>query len=194
MACLILFHKVYSLSRFNICRDSVDETLEICNMLLARQVKPQVDKRNEDFFVMAKATINGMWYINPVLEENIALGYVYYTLLEPDLPADTKCQMVKEFVQLTPRDIQGIKQIAYLAKFMKFSIVRISLNYYEYFTMWMLPRFPFLALLKMKKEDAYIWDAKKQEDSASGVSTIFGYFWKTMLLMATTWCLLTWIF
>ncbi|KAJ8944693.1 hypothetical protein NQ314_009400 [Rhamnusium bicolor] len=73
-------------SRFNICRESVTETKEICNLLIEKVFHPALEKSGEDFDKMSKALINGMWVMNPMLAYDVFLIYLHMALENTNSP------------------------------------------------------------------------------------------------------------
>lgn len=62
----------YSISlptfRFNICRESVQETREICQLLMHQVFHPEIQKKDKDLLTMSHYLIKGVWAIAPYLQ------------------------------------------------------------------------------------------------------------------------------
>ncbi|XP_028036533.1 uncharacterized protein LOC114247711 [Bombyx mandarina] len=73
--------------RYNICRETIEETREVCQLLLNRVYTPCLENAPEYFEHMARVMLDGMWCINPTvdLEANMygcryladVPGYIY---------------------------------------------------------------------------------------------------------------------
>lgn len=73
--------------RYNICRKNVEETREVCRILMARVFTPCLENVPEYFEHMVKVLIEGMWSVNPTLDVKAMLymskhladvpGYMY---------------------------------------------------------------------------------------------------------------------
>ncbi|XP_026476273.1 uncharacterized protein LOC113381812, partial [Ctenocephalides felis] len=62
--------------RFNICRDSLEETEDLCEVLLAKYFAPLLSTYNKDFEDMSKALLEGMWTFNPFIHFTT---FMYFT-------------------------------------------------------------------------------------------------------------------
>ncbi|KAG5872413.1 hypothetical protein JTB14_013658 [Gonioctena quinquepunctata] len=59
--------------RFNLCSGTVQETREICNLLIDQVYRPEIEKRDEDFLTMTRYLCAGLWAMNPVLRFKTAM-------------------------------------------------------------------------------------------------------------------------
>lgn len=61
---------------FNLCTESYRATRMRLDLMLNDIYRPHLDETNDDFMIMAKALIEGLWCFNPMLDMN---AYVYFT-------------------------------------------------------------------------------------------------------------------
>lgn len=69
--------------RYNICRDSIEETREVCQLLLDRVYTPALENVPEYFEHMATVMLDGMWSVNPTGE---CTSLLYVTRYMGDVP------------------------------------------------------------------------------------------------------------
>lgn len=90
-------------SRYNICRDSYDETREVCRLLQERVFTPCLENVPEHFEHMARVMLDGLWSVNPTVDTEGFLyscraladvpGYIYTEKDRVDLQARIKKQL-----------------------------------------------------------------------------------------------------
>lgn len=83
----VIGHMLGLEDRYNVCRKTVDETREICQILLDRVITPFLTNPPEHFEYMARVMIDGMWSIMSSMDEDAILfwckhlanvpGYIY---------------------------------------------------------------------------------------------------------------------
>lgn len=138
--------------RFNICRDSVEETTEICRILADQIFLPAVEKKDKDFIQMATYLSNGMWAMNPTLNARIYLNLLYNLLQSSNnnnrsneflIELSFVEKMLYYFLNLTIWSLQ-------------FTIFRVYHNYTQYVSFWLMEVFPFLAYYKFGYANSHV--------------------------------------
>lgn len=89
--------------RFNLCRNTVDETREVCQAVLERAFTPCLENVPEYFEHMARVMLESMWCVNPTIDVNGMLytcrrlanvpGYIYTEAERRDLQDKIKKQL-----------------------------------------------------------------------------------------------------
>ncbi|XP_013168036.1 PREDICTED: uncharacterized protein LOC106118024 [Papilio xuthus] len=69
--------------RYNICRKNLQETKQVCQLLLERVFTPSLDHVPEYFEHMARVMLEGMWSVNPTVNTSALL---YWTRHLADVP------------------------------------------------------------------------------------------------------------
>ncbi|XP_028172961.1 uncharacterized protein LOC114361931 [Ostrinia furnacalis] len=64
--------------RYNICRKTFDETREVCQLLLDRVYTPCLENVPEYFEHAARVMLDGMWSVNPTVDEEATLYFCRY--------------------------------------------------------------------------------------------------------------------
>lgn len=130
--------------RYNICRDSVTETREICEELINRVFRVEYNKRDKDFLSMSSALINGMWHVQPLLNVNVMMAYIHKRLLELNSnSANPNCDSYMR--QMSTFERFYFNYIKYSMHYKQYSIIRLMSNWLQYLALWFMQNFPFLA-------------------------------------------------
>lgn len=129
----------------------MEETQEICKLLIEQVIKPSLDKKPPDFFKMSDALINGMWFMNPFLKTNLFLSYLYYIVCDAGKRSLEKSQ---EFVQLNLWDRLNFWVIIGSLQLMRYNFWRAYTNFLQNLGLWIMPRFPFLAYIYLGVENS----------------------------------------
>ncbi|XP_057660167.1 uncharacterized protein LOC130896236 [Diorhabda carinulata] len=135
--------------RFNICRDSVKESREICNILINQIFHPQIVKKDEKFLKMARHLIRGMWSMHPILSFKTMMNYLHF-LVKPSHCSLTNNNDVNidknEYFQLNFANNIRLIIINYSIRvLLKYHIFRIIFNWLEHLCLWFMKVFPILA-------------------------------------------------
>lgn len=69
--------------RYNICRETFEETREVCQLLQERVYTPCLENVPEHFEHMARVMLDGMWSVNPTVETD---GFLYWCRALADVP------------------------------------------------------------------------------------------------------------
>lgn len=152
--------------RFNICRDSLDETKEICDEFIKEIFRPIVLKWDPGFLNMTEALTEGLWCMMPVLNKNVCLQYVYEMVRNEDVDEPVYSEVVKlnNFEKL----------IYYFIKFMmyslKFDAIRVFQNYNMHFILYCTEKFPFLAYYRFKKTNFCVFHRYSEQRVVNCVS------------------------
>lgn len=152
--------------RFNICRDSLDETKEICDEFIKEIFRPIVLKWDPGFLNMTEALTEGLWCMMPVLNKNVCLQYVYEMVRNEDVDEPVYSEVVKlnNFEKL----------IYYFIKFMmyslKFDAIRVFQNYNMHFILYCTEKFPLLAYYRFKKTNFCVFHRYSEQRVVNCVS------------------------
>lgn len=136
------------LSRFNICRESLEETQEICRLIKENQIRPHMERKDPDFFQMCKALIDGVWCMNPSLQFNVFMSYLYYINLYDKNGAENDMTPIERFVDMNRFQRIHFNILMAFSCWMQYTFIRVLLNWLMYYALWTMPRFPYLAYLK----------------------------------------------
>ncbi|CAK1590414.1 unnamed protein product [Parnassius mnemosyne] len=79
----VIGHMIGLEDRYNICRKSVDETRQVCKILLDRVFTPCLDNVPEYFEHMARVMLDGMWSVNPTVNTT---AFLYWARYLADVP------------------------------------------------------------------------------------------------------------
>ncbi|XP_072934534.1 uncharacterized protein [Epargyreus clarus] len=79
----VIGHAIGLEDRYNICRKNIDETREVCQILLDRVYTPCLDNVPEYFEHMARSMLDGQWAINPTIHVE---GILYWTKYLANVP------------------------------------------------------------------------------------------------------------
>nr|XP_015837413.1 PREDICTED: uncharacterized protein LOC655780 isoform X2 [Tribolium castaneum] len=138
--------------RFNICRDSVEETSEICRILADQIFRPAIERKDKDFIEMATHLSDGMWAMNPTLNAKIYLNLVYRLLQSPNNNNQSNSFLIElNFFET------GLYYFLILVIWsLQFNIFRIYHNYTQYVSLWLMDVFPFLAYYKFGYANSHV--------------------------------------
>ncbi|XP_044265639.1 uncharacterized protein LOC123011968 [Tribolium madens] len=136
--------------RFNICRDSVSETSEICRILADQIFRPAVERKDKDFIEMATHLSNGMWAMNPTLNAKIYLNLVHRLL------QSSNNNQIEFLIELN-----FVEKILYhflilVIWSLQFNVFRVYHNYTQYVSLWLMDVFPFLAYYKFGYSNSHV--------------------------------------
>ncbi|KAJ8924224.1 hypothetical protein NQ315_007015 [Exocentrus adspersus] len=137
--------------RFNICRESVKETKEICNLLIEKVFKETLRKPSEYFPKLSTALVNGMWVVNPILDYKVFLLY-----LKMVVENDRDVRGSPDFERLSSGSKLKLWYIVYTVWALRFTVVRVIHNGIQALTLWMMTNFPFLAYYKFGKGNSLV--------------------------------------
>ncbi|XP_060532391.1 uncharacterized protein LOC132705646 isoform X2 [Cylas formicarius] len=138
---------------FNICRESVEETRAICNEVIKRIVIPEVRLHNKDATQLTANFINGMWAMNPFLDGTTFMFYMNLVLHNDNSKISIKNS---EFSKLNTTAKFKLRLICYVIDLMKYSLVRIFVNWIQLHALYMTKKFPYLAYYKFGLSNMHI--------------------------------------
>ncbi|CAH2093726.1 unnamed protein product [Euphydryas editha] len=72
----VIGHAIGIEDRYNICRKNVEETQQVCQILLDRVYTPYLENVPEYFEHMTRVMLDGMWSVNPTVHID---GLIYWT-------------------------------------------------------------------------------------------------------------------
>lgn len=167
--CTICTYLVLALNifRFNICRESVEETREICNELVERVFKPYMLKKHQDFYDMSNALLSGMWCMMPLFIHKPFI-HIIATVIVKSSSQNVKSinnndtRIVKSTVYQIPdfklknwEKIYAQVVVGFMRLF-RFSAFRIFHQYVIYIALWLMEYFPFLAYYSFGRANSHI--------------------------------------
>ncbi|CAH1164154.1 unnamed protein product [Phaedon cochleariae] len=138
--------------RFNICRESVSETKSICNLLVERVFIPVMKKPADDFHMMTKAMLDGLWAMNPVLRHDVFVQFAQM-VMDDDKDPNYKNEHLPE---LTEQGKKTLKLLLGITWALQYSVIRIFLNLTQVLALRIMKVFPFLALYKFGVDHSYV--------------------------------------
>lgn len=159
--------KLMYFRRFNICRQSLEETEDLCEALLTKIFGPLLSTPNQDFENMAKALLEGMWTFNPFIHYNT---FMYFTRRLCGVPEykfplhhivdkndnnnlkDDNNKISKKILKSMhwyPRSLLFF-MIYVLEVTMRFKIFRTYFNSQIRLSLFLIKNFPFLAFFKFR--------------------------------------------
>ncbi|KAG5890638.1 hypothetical protein JTB14_034928 [Gonioctena quinquepunctata] len=136
-------------NRFNICRGSVEETREICNLLIDNVFRIRIEEKNKNFLSMSRHLIRGMWAMNPVLDFKS-----FMTLLH-DLVRNNDSSN-SEFLQLNWKERCNVYIINNTVFLFKFDLYRVYQNFMMHLSLWLMKVFPFLAYYMFGRSNSHV--------------------------------------
>ncbi|KAJ8963277.1 hypothetical protein NQ318_018744 [Aromia moschata] len=129
--------------RFNICRESVKETKEICSLIIEKLFRPAMQNSSKHFETLSKALVSGMWAMNPFLEHEVFSLYLHMVVENSNDPTRQPA-----FKNLSLGAKTRLYVILYTVWSLQFSIVKTLHNYLQLFALWAMAHFPFLAYIQ----------------------------------------------
>lgn len=137
---------------FNICRETVDETKEICDGLLKEIIKPQVEKLDCDFVSLSGALVDGMWCFNPFLEINAILMYIFMLIGSSGNFSNNNENKL---------DTSALRRLHFWLMRMVMSYIRFGLfrglhNVIQVLSLFLMVNLPFLAYYKFGKKNSHV--------------------------------------
>ncbi|CAH0550651.1 unnamed protein product [Brassicogethes aeneus] len=139
--------------RFNICRESVEETTEICNLLIEKVFLPEIEKRDPNFIEMSMYILEGLWCFNPFISAKVFFDIFYITLFNNNVAEmDTK----KEYLKLTPGQKRYMNFVLYVITTLEYKIWRLYHNTVHKTSLWLMHVFPFLAYFVFGRKNAHV--------------------------------------
>ncbi|XP_026731601.1 uncharacterized protein LOC113496544 [Trichoplusia ni] len=79
----VIGHMIGLEDKYNICRDTYDETREVCRLLQERVFTPCLENVPEHFEHMARVMLDGLWSVNPTVDTE---GFLYSCRVLADVP------------------------------------------------------------------------------------------------------------
>ncbi|XP_045483557.1 uncharacterized protein LOC123688876 isoform X2 [Harmonia axyridis] len=138
--------------RFNMCRDSLEETREICEELINRVYRPYVAKKDKDFVEMTSYLTDGLWYTNPMLNYRVFVSFMYDMLQ----PKECLNNNHESYFDLGFFERWYYKILYGLMYSLKYDICRLYHNFHHHLRMWIIHWYPFLAVFKFGYKNAMV--------------------------------------
>nr|XP_023021958.1 uncharacterized protein LOC111510283 [Leptinotarsa decemlineata] len=146
LKCFIHFWRVmgYLLGirdEFNICRESVEETKQICILLIQREMAPNIKKKPDYFGTLSKAFVSGMKAILPMISYDHSMEYLKFVV-------DSITESVSLNQAETPQRTSKWNYLSVTVGIMRFDFARIILNQFFKILLWLLKFSPIFAFYK----------------------------------------------
>ncbi|XP_022909735.1 uncharacterized protein [Onthophagus taurus] len=146
--------------RFNICRDSLEETKGICHELIRRVFREEVRRQHQDYLSLTSALINGMWCMMPVMNHHVFLYFINEIVCKDRyLPENgNNNEINNDFKPYVLNAFQKFYLFCLTTFFslMRFTLFRIIHVYNMYVVFWLMHNFPFLAYYKYGKKNSHV--------------------------------------
>lgn len=162
----VIGHLIGIQDRFNVCTDSYRETRIRLKRMLSDIYRPYLEETGDDFMIMSKALIEGLWCFNPMLDTDASIyltkwisgckNYVYYES-DPkaaDIDLDDSRKIIQSYGWYTRWIIYlEITAHTYLVNFFPF---RWYFNNQVWISQHIIYWFPFLAFYKFGIKQSYV--------------------------------------
>ncbi|KAL1512482.1 hypothetical protein ABEB36_002067 [Hypothenemus hampei] len=129
---------------FNICRESVQETREICDEIGKNVIRPEIAKRHIRHWEMCTYLVNGLNVLNPFLELHSSIFYLE-AALNTNFYLSDKNENYRKLDAVAKRRLRIM--IFFIEK-MRYQWMRICLNYLQMISLWLVKRFPIAGYFK----------------------------------------------
>lgn len=139
--------------RFNICRETVAETRQICDQLISHILLPNVEKKNKDFLNMAHHLIDGLWSVNPMLHYESTMSTCHNLMAfenDNQRGANPLLFELKGYAKL------NFWLKAWAIDMLKYDWFRAYHNFLIVASLWLVTWFPFLALYRFGIVKSYV--------------------------------------
>ncbi|XP_030759158.1 uncharacterized protein LOC115884641 isoform X2 [Sitophilus oryzae] len=139
--------------QYNLCRKNIDETKAICHEILTRVITPTVEEKQTNHLDMVNYLINGLRTMNPFLETKTFMFYMRI-VLNNDLTCVGNNDL--EYRLMSNDQKFRLRAILLTIKSLQYSLVRILLNSLQWFSVWIIKTYPYLAFYKFGKANSYV--------------------------------------
>ncbi|XP_066142865.1 uncharacterized protein [Euwallacea fornicatus] len=143
--------------RFNICRESVRETREICEKLIHKVFIPKMNQMDQESLLMIKLLINGLWVIQPMLNFN-TLMYILQMVAMND-----KNYKINELKALSLWEKCNLYILFFIFYCIRWTPFRWYFNYTHKRDLWLIKNFPFLVYYKFGFKNSRVQILNKTE-------------------------------
>lgn len=151
----------------NLCTDSYKTTKERVEIVLDRIYRPALENADDNFEVMTKALINGMWYFNCLLKYEPVMyftkrlagcsGYEYF---ESDFKTTPTCEQLDnmKYKSLGWYDRYKVYTLVYAHQFLypNYLVLQYYFNFQSYMSQVISYYFPILAIISHGVKKAYV--------------------------------------
>ncbi|XP_057334101.1 uncharacterized protein LOC130673176 [Microplitis mediator] len=135
-------------NKVNICRDTEEETTELCRKLRDQVFTKWIADKSEQFTQMIDALLEGFWYIDIALDKD-AMLYFWHDL--NGLTYEKPLSLYSKLNYLYRQSVIFILGVPIIGQ-----LVRTGFNNYLKLNYWFLERWPIMAWIKFGKEDSKI--------------------------------------
>ncbi|KAG7201633.1 hypothetical protein KM043_004369 [Ampulex compressa] len=132
--------------RINICRKSVEETTELCKMMMKDILKKEILQAPPEYLEMLRTIVDGMWYIDITLNTDAFIALTYrLTGIKYEEPLSWITRLSMKYREL----IFYTMTIPFIG-----TAVRMYFNKLLLFVYWLVETYSFNASLKFGKKNA----------------------------------------
>lgn len=131
------------------------ETKQICEELINGVFQVEFSKAEKDFLTMSSALIKGVWCVQPFLNENVIMAYIYNRLL---ILKNKSINLNRDLFKSNFTIFEKFYFRYYVTAMyrMQYSIFRILANLLQYSALWFMENFPFLAYYKFGIANSHV--------------------------------------
>lgn len=148
--------------RFNICKDNLRETRQLCQAMLEQVFVPALRKPSEGFDQMSRSLIQGMWSMVPFLDYDAFLSFTMR--LAGVETTESKNKSPQSFHSRALLAYQIFVHEVVLRNWFLGSIWRPILNFGMWLSVFLTQRLPILAYIQYGRSNVY-WLALKRDGS-----------------------------
>ena len=136
--------------RFNLCKESVEETKKVCKSIMEEVFVPALKKPAEGFDEMSRALVEGMWAMTPFLNYEAFLAFTLRLAGVKNSREDMKSRYSRALLSY-----QIFVHEVLLGTWLVAWLVRPVHNFLTWFSVFMTIRLPVLAYLKFGRNQIY---------------------------------------
>ncbi|KAK5647737.1 hypothetical protein RI129_002629 [Pyrocoelia pectoralis] len=145
--------------KYNICKDTLEETREICESLINNIFIGNITTKSADYEQLANALINGMWAMQPFLEPKSFKTYLsdLLNIISNNNPViqTQRLNFKQSFI------LYGLQMYLFC---LKFHWMRLFANFLQELSFWLMRNFPFLAFYAYGYKNSFVTIFKGRVD------------------------------
>lgn len=162
----VIGHLIGIQDEYNLCTDAYESTRIRLKMISEEIYRPYLENTNNDFFVMSKALIEGLWCYNPMLDTDASIyftkwltnckNYIYFESDPRVADCDLDdCRAILNSYNWYTKWILYLQMSShtYMANF---SLCRWYFNTQVWMAKYIIYWFPFLAFYKFGFQKSYV--------------------------------------
>ncbi|KAJ8963283.1 hypothetical protein NQ318_018750 [Aromia moschata] len=137
--------------RFNLCSGTVEETRQICDLLIDQVFRPHVEQKDKDFLAMSSYMVNGLWSMSPMLKFESIMCYLHALLQTPN------GALKPTYMPLNFSQYFSFRLGVAVAHSLRWSWWRIYHNYTKIVSLWLMKVFPFLGYYQFGYANSHVY-------------------------------------